>query len=172
MLAEYIQKSQLETLVADAASIHESLEIGALPRLRAMQFDASRVSDALQIELQFARSSAHDAPILNLHIRGLLGLQCQRCLGELPWTVDLRCELFVVSSQDEADGFPELFDAVVYTDEGLHLQTVVEDELIGSVPFAPAHSSKSDCVDVAGDATDAESTKPFAGLADLYEQAD
>ncbi|MGI9309810.1 MAG: YceD family protein [Gammaproteobacteria bacterium] len=184
MLAEYIQKSQFESLVADAARIHESLEIDALPRLGAMLYDASSVSDLLQIDLQFAQSDAHDASLLKLQFSGLLNLQCQRCLGELPWPVDLHCELFVLvdeahkegvdeahaAGEDRTDSAPELFDAIIIEDKGLHLQTVIEDELIGSVPLAPVHGDQDACAEI-GAAAQADLTKPFAGLADLYKQA-
>jgi uncharacterized protein len=171
MLAEYIQKPQLETLVATAASIQESLEIGALPRLRAMLHESSSVSDLLQIEIRFAVSDAHDTPVLRLHVQGSLNLQCQRCLGPLVWSVDLHCELFVLLDDSQAEGFSELFDAILLDDDGLHLLTVIEDELMGSVPFAPSHDSQSGCTAIAGDAQAAESTKPFAGLANMFEQA-
>lgn len=94
----------------------------------------------LDYELRGSRDE-HNRPQLELRIRGLLHLQCQRCLELLDYAVDIAATLRVVPRgaqlDDEADDpeGPDLLEA----DSELEVAGLIEEEVLLSLPLAPRH---------------------------------
>ena len=90
-------------------------------------------------------------------------LQCQRCLGELPWHVHADMSLGFVGSVDEVALLPESMEPVMIDAEGhVSLVDIVQDELLLAIPAVPRHE---DCglSKVAGKA-ESDRPNPFAVL--------
>ena len=108
--------------------------------------ELKRLRDSLADEegrIDFVVRGAHDArrrPVLALEISGVLYLQCQRCLGPLEYPLRLSNTLMLVSPGEVAAGALDDEDAEWIEASGeLDLATLVEDEIILGLPYAPRH---------------------------------
>jgi uncharacterized protein len=106
-------------------------------------------------------------------------LICQRCLGPLRWETELPLRLVVVESETAADELAEPFDSVVADEQGISLLTIVEDELLSSLPLAPMHTDERICeregvrvkMDKAPTDAEQDTNRPFADLGKLLKGA-
>lgn len=108
-------------------------------------------------------------PIMTIQARGALQLECKRCLAPLDWPVEVDCRLTVVGSENDIREVASPYDAVVAGPEGLALGTILEDEILTSLPMAPAHQR----CPAAGKAEAQHSPsacRPLAGLGELLRQ--
>ncbi len=104
---------------------------------------------------------------LRLHVSasGLLRLRCQRCLGgmELPLAIEAVLQLVRPGEPiPEEELEIEEFDAIE-AGADMDVRTLVEDEIVLAVPFAPRHESCESPRPTGG----AEKESPFAALAKL-----
>ncbi len=77
---------------------------------------------------------------LEITVRGVVPVVCQRCLTPLLWPVDQQATVLIAKSQKELIELDETSDLeVVLCERGIDVQTLVEDELLLSLPFAPLH---------------------------------
>ena len=94
-------------------------------------------------QIDFAVKGARDArrrPVLTLEVSGNLHLQCQRCLGLLEYSLRLSNTLLLVGAGEVAAGDLDEEDAEWIEASGeLDVATLVEDEIILSLPYAPRH---------------------------------
>jgi uncharacterized protein len=110
-----------------------SLPIGSLARLKESLHDE-------QGEVRFEVRGAQDArgrPVLTLDIRGLLHLQCQRCLGMLDYP--LRMSNMLLLTGPGAAEFEEEEAESIEASSELDVGGLVEDEIILSLPYSPRH---------------------------------
>jgi uncharacterized protein len=100
-------------------------------------------------------------------IHGMLHLQCQRCLEALDHPLQLLNTLLLVAAGTEAAGAldeeePEWIEA----SRELDLGTVIEDEILLSLPYAPKHEEGA-CRALGGTVTRVTTASAFAELAVL-----
>jgi len=143
-------------------------------------------SDCLDVRVRF-HGGLEGFPEISGTVSGSLALRCQRCLGVLMWPLNLDFRLVVVESDNDMENIADPFDALVAGEDGIRLIEVVEDEILGSLPLAPAHADAADCNGAApasfvvvGDSAvssmpDAkaaveETARPFEGLADMLKR--
>ena len=109
---------------------------------------------------------------LHLKVQTRLALTCQRCLGRLMWPVDVERAFRFVADEATAEEQDETSeeDVLVLTAD-LDLQSLIEDEVLLSLPYVPRHA---DCPEQPTlSATDenfdrpAPKPHPFAALASL-----
>jgi uncharacterized protein len=123
----------------------------------------------------------HDAlarPMLTVTIEGSLPLVCQRCLRPFDWALAQRSELLLASEETELEqldaGEPEVLLAASFLDA----TSLVEDEILLALPFAPRHAEGACLASpelIAGSAvakTAPGTTSPFARLAALKKGTD
>jgi uncharacterized protein len=131
-----------------------------------------RLKDSLHDELGEVRfevrggEDARGRPVLALEIRGVLHLQCQRCLGLLDYPLWVSNTLLLV-----APGAAELEEEGAETIEAsseLDVGGLVEDEIILSLPYSPRHEEGT-CRQ-AGDAQAGRGASAFEKLAALKRQ--
>lgn len=77
---------------------------------------------------------------LEIEVTGAVALTCQRCLDDFEWPVDQRTEVLLAHDERElaaldADSSAE----VVLAAAPMEPLTLVEDELLLALPFAPRH---------------------------------
>ncbi len=85
-------------------------------------------------------TDAMGRPALSIELKGAVALTCQRCLGDFEWRIDQRTDLLLAKSERELaelDVGSSL--EVVLAAHPLDPQTLVEDELVLALPFAPRH---------------------------------
>lgn len=149
-------------------SLRGAIEISTLPRLHSELYDSSG-------SVEFELVGAFDGQarrLLHLEVRGALHLRCQRCLGLLPYPLELRNTLLLVSGsgtpQDQEDpASPDSIEA----SPALDVAGLVEDEILLGLPYAPRHANEA-CVGKDAGARAGTSKKvagPFAALAALKD---
>ena len=102
---------------------------------------------------------------LDLAVRGVLRLRCQRCLEPMEFPVDLNSRfLLVEAGQDWPDDEleEERFDAIE-ADRAMDLWALVEDDVLLALPIEPRHEN---CAQLAA-APKKGDALPFAALAGL-----
>lgn len=144
-------------------SLHGSLPIPGLTRLR------DSLADNLG-EVEFVVTGGRDARqrlTLNVDVRGVLHLQCQRCLGALDYPLRLVNTLLLIDPGAAQAGEFETEEAEwVESSATLDLAQLVEDEILLSLPFSPRHAEGA-CRQAAGVETESGRATTFAKLAAL-----
>lgn len=86
------------------------------------------------------RASAEGRPALGIDIAGSVPLVCQRCLGTIDWPVSQATEVLLAADAKEMARLDEGSEGeVILADRPLESATLVEDELVLTLPFAPRH---------------------------------
>jgi uncharacterized protein len=114
--------------------------------LGAMQLP--RVADTARFEtpVHYALAGNADAlgrGVIDLRLEGRLQLECQRCLGAMPFDLDVSIRFTVFESEaaleaaEEDDGDLE----GVLAEQVFDALSLIEDEILLTLPFAPAHEA-------------------------------
>jgi uncharacterized protein len=78
---------------------------------------------------------------LHVSISGEVGLTCQRCLGSMPYTVEVERTLYLARNEAELERLDALPDSdAIQPGEALSLVDLVEDEVLLSLPLAAMHA--------------------------------
>jgi uncharacterized protein len=148
MPAEHIRLPRVQELAARGAVLVEKFDAHKLPRIQPLLHGGGSGEQAaeypLTVRLAFAASETAIARI-ELAASGEMALVCQRCLDPVSWQFDLRSELSIVADESELEASGDRFDALVVSDDGFSLRTVLEDELLAAMPLAPVHDVKETC---------------------------
>lgn len=107
-------------------------------------------------------------PALRLKLSGPLHLTCQRCLKAMPFALAVDAVLVLAQSEAEIEAQPlepEGPDRVVGSRE-MSVETLLEDEALLEVPFAPRHEQCS----AAGAGKGEEQASPFSNLRGLLNR--
>ncbi|MFQ5469390.1 MAG: YceD family protein [Gammaproteobacteria bacterium] len=70
-----------------------------------------------------------------------LALICQRCMRPMTYRVDTGFKLAFVESESEAEQLPEEYEPCILEEHTVTLTTLIEDELMLSLPIVPMHDS-------------------------------
>ena len=116
------------------------------------------------------RQGLEGFPQIHMRASGALRLECQRCLSPLAWPIEVDCRLTVVSSENEIREVASPYDTVVAGPDGLMLGTILEDEILISLPMAPAHVRCEGAQESRPKAAPGLS-RPLAGLGALMRQS-
>lgn len=143
----------------DARALEVSVGLAELDRL-----SDSLVSSEGSVVARLEGSRFKDGKsFLYLSVRGTLILRCQRCLGEMPFPLDIRRRLQLVASEVELpEGELEDDSAdVLVSEREMSVLALVEDEILLALPMIPSHEicSMPEAVALLG------KEHPFAGLA-------
>ena len=125
-------------LSARGGSISGSLDARSLPNVAdslAPGDDPVRVDWTIE-----GLASAEGRPALAIAIEAEVPLVCQRCLGRLAWKVSQSTEVLLAHDEGELASLDEGSEGeVILADRPLDAATLVEDELVLTLPFAPRH---------------------------------
>jgi uncharacterized protein len=120
-------------------------------------------SGRVRFELRFGKSGRIAGATGTLD--AVMNLQCQRCLGELPWHVHAGINVGFVKSVDEASLLPENMEPVMMDAEGhVSLVDVVQDEMLLAIPVVPRHENCGSGVAAAKPKPEPDRPNPFAVL--------
>ena len=88
-------------------------------------------------------ASAEGRPAISIGIEGVVPLVCQRCLEQMDWPVSQRTEVLLAHDEGELERLDaESEGEVVVAEEQLDAATLVEVELLLTLPFAPRHEGE------------------------------
>ena len=144
-------------------ALHGSL---LLPRLARLKDSLADTVGTVEFEVTGGRDLRH-RPILKVAISGTLHLQCQRCLGAIDYPLQIVNTLLLVGAGEAAAG--ELDDEEIEWIEAsreLDLATLIEDEILLSLPYAPRHEEGA-CRLLGTAAAEGAVSSAFAQLAAL-----
>lgn len=86
-------------------------------------------------------ADAAGRPALAIVLSGAVPLECQRCLEVFAAPVEQRTLTLLAHSENEADALDAgNEDEVLVADHLLDARTLIEDELLLTLPFAPMHA--------------------------------
>ena len=145
-------------------TLRGTVPVPGLTRLRDSLYD-----DAGQVD--FEVRGGHDGrhrPMLNLEVKGLLHLKCQRCLESLDFPLRIGGTLLLLANPPEVAG-DELDTQEtdwIEPDSALDIASLVEDEIILALPYAPRHP-EGRCSTERSGAAPRGAQAPFAQLAAL-----
>jgi len=127
--------------LADQGRVLEgTYPLNLMPRLA----DAvSETTGEASVRMAFTRSVSGVA-LIEGHIKVVLALTCQRCLGRLDYPVEDTFRVALLPDEATASSLLEDYDAMVVEDE-LFIRDFIEDELMLSVPQIPRHERLEDC---------------------------
>lgn len=140
-------------LAARGARLDNETPVAAMKRLhRALAGAEGSVAS----ELAFARDF-DDRITVTGHARAIVPVICQRCLEPMQLVLDAPIELTVLTDAEDADDGDT--EVTVSSDGILSPLSLVEDELVLALPFAPKHGGSEGC-DTPADAEPLESKRP------------
>lgn len=85
-------------------------------------------------------ADASGRPALCIELKGAVTLTCQRCLVDFEWPIDQRTEVLLAREEREMAVLDaESGSEVVQVSGPVDPLTLVEDELVLALPFAPRH---------------------------------
>ena len=134
----------------------------------------SRLRDLLSTntgELEYEVNGTTDEvgrPAIGIRVAGELQLTCQRCMKAMPFEIRLDEILVLATSEAEIEAQPidpETPDRVLAGKE-MEVGTLLEDEILLAIPFAPRHEHCSGTSAGEGEAQ----ASPFAHLRGLLNR--
>jgi uncharacterized protein len=144
-------------------TLRGSLPLAGLVRLKDSLADAL---GAVDFEVK-GGEDARRRPVLTVTIHGMLRLQCQRCLEALDHPLQVLNTLLLVTGSGAPAGELDDEDGEwIEASRELDVATLIEDEILLSLPFAPGHEEGT-CRPLRTAATDSATAAAFAGLAAL-----
>ena len=123
----------------------------------------------IQVDLQFAVDEQRIRTITG-SASGHVFMTCQRCLEPVEVAVEADFNLGVAASEEAAKQLPRSYDPLIVEGEEIELLSVVEEELILSLPFDAYHedcSINTSFGEAEAVAEDNEKPNPFSVLAQL-----
>ena len=149
------------------AEITGQIELQSMPELSTFLVDS--VGSA-NVELRFALDEQRLRTVTG-NARAKIRQVCQRCLEPVSIDIEAEFNLAVVLNEEQAKNLPRSYDPLLVEGD-LSLASLVEEELILSLPAVPYHR---DCsvqtsfgeVDLVDEAGQDEKPNPFSVLATL-----
>ena len=111
-----------------------SFPLSKMTRLQDVLLDQA---GEVKFELEFGKDGKY--AVVTGVVKAELVLQCQCCLGSIPWTVNGPVSLAVVGSIDEADLLPDSYEPLLLEEQSIPLSDIVQEELLLAVPTIPQH---------------------------------
>jgi len=119
----------------DAQAWETRSEVAAFPRL------AHEFTQGTLFCRVVGRVDQRGSLSLQLAVSGEVQLTCQRCLGSMPYTVDVERTLYLARNEAEMERLDALPDSdAIQAGETLSLVDLVEDEVLLSLPLATMHA--------------------------------
>jgi len=118
----------------DAQSWETRSEVAAFPRL------AHEFTQGALFCRVVGRVDQRGSLSLQLTVSGDVQLTCQRCLGSMPYQVEVERTLYLARNEAEMERLDALPDSdAIQAGEILSLVDLVEDEVLLSLPLATMH---------------------------------
>ncbi len=159
------------SLANKGAEIERQVPMDGMSRLNASVL-ATR--GEAQVSLRFGVDSL-GYRVMQGTVKAQVVMRCERCLSEMPVDVVANVSVGLVKNNKQAKELPGEYEPLLLeSDEPIPLVELAEDELVLSLPIAPRHETKENCIDLdeyrAEDEPQEEKKNPFAVLAALKEK--
>lgn len=155
---------------------------GRIPLTNLTRLAGLLISDQGEIEVSLDfHKDARGCHCLNGSLRGVLQLECQRCLKAMTLPIDSHFELVMVEAETETHGLGKDEEVFIVESTPMLLTDIIEDELMLSLPHVAMHD-EVDCGVTTqpraetefdeGEQLADEKPNPFAVLAELKHKDD
>ena len=144
-------------------SVTDELSIIDLPRINGI---AHNKSDKIKVNYSFYVENK-TTPCLDGEISLNIYLTCQRCLEELPFSLDLSFSMAFVKNENQAEELSKHLEIYLFEEEELSIIDLISDEILLSIPMVPKHNL--DCMSSLKENNNYEQgkEKPFAILKNI-----
>ncbi len=132
---------KLRRLAQRDARLEGTLPLSQFTRLAehsALSDNALAQAAPLEAELEFFFDEERWLVIQGV-ARCHLPLVCQRCMQGFNYCIDLRVSLVQVASDEEANELPGGYEPLVFQEDELPIETLLEDDLLLALPLVPLH---------------------------------
>jgi len=132
------KRYQVQKEVAQNGSYEGEIALSELKRLGELLPPAGEAEETGKVMLDFGFSrNEFDVPMIAGHLQTRLGLECQRCLQPLEFSLEVDFRLMIDASEELLRNSSE---DTLYSDDGfVDIVEVVEDELILALPLVAMH---------------------------------
>jgi uncharacterized protein len=115
------------------------VKLADMPRLSTSLFDNQ---DTVTVKLHFGVDE-QGINFIKGQLEAKLKLQCQRCMEPYTYEIMSNFVLGIVTSLDEANALPELYEPALAAEGSLALRELIEDEIMLNLPIIPRHENET-----------------------------
>jgi len=116
-------------------------EVPLAKLLRLTDIAINRVPLSITARINFGEGEDYK-PTLSLSASGSIGLQCQRCMGEVSQPILLDTTLTVVRHDEEAKNRLGELEPLIIADDSVDLHALLEDEILLALPIVAMHAEQ------------------------------
>jgi uncharacterized protein len=124
-----------QTLARDNQALVGTLPLSVFPRLA--EHLASPEGD-IHVDMKFSSHTKNQVSV-DLRVNGDIPLICQRCLEPYLQPIAGEARLSPIHEEDEGENIPEGTDPVLLEQGNLNVYSMIEDEILLSLPTIPCH---------------------------------
>ncbi len=99
-------------------------------------------NDYVYIDWLFA-IDAQNRPMVNGYTQAQIPLLCQRCLQTMLWPIKSEIALLIITKNEKENDLPKDYEIFTLTSTQISLITLIEDELILTLPIVAMHKKCS-----------------------------
>ena len=153
---------------------------GQIPLIKLSRLADMLLNDNGQVEIDLSFSKEGHLAVVRGNIRTNLALECRACSEVLNLPLDVKVNLAIVKSLEQAERLSGEYEPLMLEDEKIPLHELVEDELLLALPDFPRHEQECQPYEhstgAIKDKTDnnqqSQSNNPFSVLAKLKNIGD
>jgi len=168
-LSPWSQPLEIERLADGQADVDFAVPLAELSGLRSLR---AGVAGGVHGRAHFAREGG--LPVADLSFRGVVALQCQRCLQPMERTLERVSRIALIGSEEEAARVPSEREPVLAAGGRISIGELLTEELLLLLPIVPLHEDRAGCtsepVAAAPPPAGGETHRPFANLAELLKR--
>ena len=136
-------RSELPRLIDARKFAQQSISLqGKLPTSDLTRISEDLIGDDHELVADIQFGIEDKMRFLKGQISGYLGLRCQRCLEKVQYSVAAEIQLGMLWREDQQSSLPKEWDPWIVSDGQIDLYSVLEDELILSIPNIIYHESQ------------------------------
>ena len=167
-MTPWSQPLEVDRLADGRAAVDFAIPLAELSGLRSL---GAGVGGSIRGRVQFAREEG--VPVADLTFSGTVLVQCQRCLQPMERSLERVSRIALIASEDEAARVPPEWEPVLAAGGRISMGELLTEELLLLLPIVPLHEEPECTSEPAAAervASDGETHRPFANLADLLKR--
>jgi uncharacterized protein len=134
------QRHTVDTLVTSGVRQEFSIPLAELPRLAESLADRAGAAAGV---VSFER--AMGLAMADITLKAEPQLVCQRCMQPMPWPIDSRSRIALVTDLAAADRLPEGIESMIVENDRVSVRDLVEEELLLALPIVPKCEAGDAC---------------------------
>jgi uncharacterized protein len=169
------RRAPVDTLVGTEAVIDFSIPLTDLPRVSR---ELTSTDGEAKGQARFSRHLGH--AVADLEVSASPEVVCQRCMQAMPWPVNVKSRIALVSDYGAADRVPDGMEVFLVENDSVSVRDLVDEEILLALPHVARHAEGSECADSemqlpgqeadGEDVADSQVQKPFAQLGELLKR--